>query len=190
MLDPEKATLKEAKELLRQQFLGMKGGSKCPCCRQLAKLLPKSLTATLAAQFLLIYKYYVKENIDPDVYFNVTEYFTVLGPKGSVLYKAKLTKGKAFEALRWWGLLESRAKDARPDGTSKKGEYRITDLGVRFAAGSVKIPRRVFTFNGLCWDGELVLFDPVRLANVPRATVQEILGAKFRYEDLLGVESR
>lgn len=74
--------------------------------------------------------------------------------------------------LRWWGLIEGR--EDRDDG-GKGGTWRITDLGRQYVLNQVKVPRKA----RVCLGALLGLDDS------ETAGIQDALGTKFRYDELM-----
>ena len=85
-----------------------------------------------------------------------------------------LGRKQADEAkLRYWGLIEEQP-GVRDDGSARVGWWRLTALGARFALGVAAVPKYALVYNGRClgFDG-------------PRVTIQDALGDRFNYDDLM-----
>lgn len=76
--------------------------------------------------------------------------------------------------LAYWGLLESEGT-LRPDG-GHAGRWRITDQGRLFVLGNLSVPRVARLYNGRVLELTGPLID-----------IQQALGNKFNYAELMGV---
>ncbi len=63
------------------------------------------------------------------------------------LKKLDLTRSEwyNFQKLKYWKLI---VKAKREDGSNITGEWQVTDIGKKFVAGRIKVPRKVYTFRG------------------------------------------
>lgn len=80
--------------------------------------------------------------------------------------------GGEFSRLALWGLVEE-ATEKREDG-GRAGYWRITDAGVEFIKGRKSLPTYALVYNGKRrgFDG-------------PSVTIQDALGDKFNYAELM-----
>ncbi len=51
------------------------------------------------------------------------------------------------QKLRYWGLIEKHLQPGQ-NSDSKGGVWRITDVGLQFMSGRLRVPRAVWTFRG------------------------------------------
>ena len=72
-----------------------------------------------------------------------------------------------------WGLLEKQ-KGERDDGSNRMGWYQITRKGIDFVDGRITIPKWVQIYNN-----EVVGFAEEHI------TIQEALGTKFNYNEMI-----
>lgn len=91
------------------------------------------------------------------------------------LSQAVQTPGGDYAKLRWWGLIE-KLPGVREDGGSA-GVWRVTDLGRRFVHGTARIPRAARVYNNTL----------LRLDAAETVSIREALGAKFDYDELMGL---
>lgn len=74
--------------------------------------------------------------------------------------------------LVWWGLIEEESR-IRPDG-GRAGWWRITDKGELFVTGQLNVPKYAKIYDGNVFGLE---GDPTN--------IQDALGSKFNYEELM-----
>ena len=122
-------------------------GIKCPCCTQYVKDYRRTLNGRMARALITIAsvsKFYATEG----------RYGLVEVPK--LLIAAKDGSGD-YGKLRHWGLLEPAPKsDATQSRTS--GRWRITRLGMDFAAGRAHVKSHAWIFDDhlIALDGDPV----------------------------------
>lgn len=134
-----------------------KEGVICPCCQQFFKLYKKGLHAEMA-WFLIQLTQKWKRHMR---YYTTREMF----PKD---HKAT-TEGVL---LRHWGLIE--VLPAHNTANAPSGAFRPTDKGLQFVHGAITVPSHVHLLNNQCmgFSDKLV-------------TIQQALGKKFDYEELM-----
>jgi hypothetical protein len=154
------STLAEAKQTLRANF---DEGIDCPCCGQFVKRYRRSITGSMAYALIQLYRHHCATRqkwIDfPDV------------------LQGAAARGGDYSKLRHWGLIARRPEN-RSDGSPRNGRWRITPLGVDWIRSKTTVPKYVW------------LFDQKRIsapanANNPDLTIQEALGNRFNYFDLM-----
>ena len=98
------------------------------------------------------------------------------------LSKRKLPPGIAasgdYAKLRFFGLLQKR-DDRREDGSDRNGFWRITDLGTQFSDGLIQVPSFVYVYDNA----------PLPAPDAPLVWIEEVLGTRFSYAELMGRES-
>lgn len=131
-------------------------GEKCPCCGQMAKIYRRRIHHTIARSLIQVYTLGKKRGAHGWVHVP-----TAIGPACEV--------GKA----RYWSLIEEAA-EKRKDG-GRAGWWRLTDNGKAFVEGRVKIRTHALIYDSRClgMEGEYV-------------SIQDALGSKFSYEELMG----
>ncbi len=154
-------TLEEAKTFVQ---LNLTNGTVCPCCAQFAKVYKRKLYSTIAVALCLIYQHFQK---NPGHTWLHVQAFLIEAKRDSSIMGGDVVK------LRYWGLIE-RAAGERDDGSDRIGRYRITELGKQFVEGKVAVPGYVFLYNG-----------HVLRMSEEMTTIQEALGAKFNYSELM-----
>ena len=112
-------------------------GVMCPTCNRNIKAYKRTITPTMAVALIEIYKYYkYAENVTTDDYFKSKDVFFRLDPK---MY-ADYTK------LYYWDLIE-------PEGShptkfiKKRGSWRITENGIKFAQLEIALPKFATIYN-------------------------------------------
>jgi hypothetical protein len=120
-------TLDEAKAELKK---GLKEGTLCPCCGQDAKVYRRSISTSMVKGLLLFADLHGSD----------------WGHVPSIPDLARL--GGDWSKLRYWGLIEERI--ATRENGARSGEWRITDTGRAFLAGS-KVKKYAYTFNAVVY---------------------------------------
>ena len=86
-----------------------------------------------------------------------------------------LGRSQADEAkARYWGLIEEQQGE-REDGSNRVGWWRLTPLGVQFVRRQVRIPKYALIYDGRC----------LALDDAEAVSIDDALGTKFRYDDLM-----
>lgn len=157
-------TESELKSLVRDG-LHSREGTECPVCGQTCRVYRRPLNSTMARGLLWLLTE-VRSEIHPTrIWVDIRS----SAPRWLV------AAGGEFAKLRHWGLIEQMPYE----GTDKlaSGTWRITEKGLRFALKHFKIPKRVYLFNNTIegWSED-------------RVDIQEALGTKFNYAELLGEE--
>jgi len=141
-------------EFLR--FVRKSKGAECPCCKQHAKEYKRRLNSSIAAGLVVLSK------MDHGTFHHVRE----------ILERLKATTvGRDFALLKYWGLIEEQYNE--DTGKRSSGMWRITEKGVRFANGEIKVPRHIFLYAGR---------ETGR--SFEETTIFEALGDKFNYSEL------
>ena len=145
-----------------EMLTGVEKGTDCPCCGQLVKLYRRRLHAEMAVFLCKLVKRY-----DEYPRFYSTREIIGGGPKSST-DGAYLTR---------WGLVEKEKAENHAGG--KAGKYKPTGKGLTFASDRASVASHVFL---LC--GKVVGFSDTTV------TIQECLGAKFSYSELMSTEKQ
>jgi hypothetical protein len=156
-------SLEDAKAFVQQN---LRDGVTCPACGQLCKVYKRKLNSTMALALVMIYQHF-KQN-PHHTWLHVAAFLVKVKRDSSIA-------GGDVVKLRYWGLLE-RAPGERDDGSDRVGRYRITEVGKQFVEGKIAVPRYVYLYNQLL----------LRLSE-EMTTVQEALGDRFSYAELMGV---
>ena len=163
-------TVAEAKAELFAELRNGKA-AECPCCRQLCKRYRRTISSSMALALVHCYR-----KAGAGRWFHSTDLLTSSSA-------ARLVDGRVqlltcdWAKLRFWGLIEARPDQVREDGSKRAGEWRITELGERFARGQVSLVSHLYVYNNRA----LGPADDAR-----QITIADALGAGFDYRDLLG----
>jgi len=106
-------------------------GGYCPVCNRWGKIYARSINSTMA--YSLIWLCGAKRNDEGWVDVPNSGHTRVL-------------RSNQLPTLPWWGLVERRASSDIK--VKHSGLWRPTELGVKFAQGKVKVPKKVYTYNG------------------------------------------
>lgn len=157
-------TLEEAKQWLRARF---EDGAECPCCTQFVKLYKRKLNSSMALAAVYIYKYF--QSHQSAEWLHVPSYLSRITTGATV-------RGGDWAKLRYWGLIEDQ-KGVRTDGSERVGNYRITNNGKLFVAGDLRVPKHMFLYNG----------ELQKRRDTETTSIEEALGEKFSYSELMGM---
>lgn len=154
---PEFETMKGAKAYLREN---LEKGVNCPCCGQFVKLYKRKLNSGMAYGLIQVFK--LSQEKDGG-WFHINE-----------LLERKIASSQLeIPRLQYWRLVEQ--KENVDDPTKKHtGFWRLTDRGHAFAIGQIYVKKHVYIFNGKCFG-----------FSSEDTTIQEALGDKFDYEELM-----
>lgn len=141
--------LRDAKAWLRARLLD---GAPCPLCDQHAQMYRRKITSTMARALIAAW---TKAGID-----------WVHLP--SVVGALRADEAK----LAYWGLIEEE-RSIREDG-GRAGYWRVTDAGVDFVHGRLKVPKFALVYNGRCFGHE-----------GDQVSIEDCLGQRFRLDELL-----
>jgi hypothetical protein len=119
-------TLGEARDGLREL---VDAGHECPCCRQFAKVYRRKIHATMARDFLRVWR-----AVGEGTWFHLPDFVANSGdvPK-----------------TRFWGLLDEEIELRRADG-GRAGYWRITDLGRAWVLNQATLPKYARIYSGRC----------------------------------------
>lgn len=143
------ATLAEAREGLEDQ---LDAGTVCPCCDQFAKVYRRSINSSMARSLITLWN----------------------KSGGAPAYIPDVVGSRSREEskLRYWSLVEE-APMQRSDG-GHAGWWRITDSGVDWIHGRVKVAKYAHVYNGKL----------LRLGG-PQVGIADALGSHFDLRELL-----
>ena len=134
-----------------------KGGD-CPVCGQFVKVYKRTINASMAAQLIRAQRRYGDHES-----FHIKD--LIEGEGG----------GADFAKLRYWNLII----EIKNDNPFKKnsGRWMVTEHGCAFVMGFRKITKYALIYNGrfLDFDGDETV------------TIQDALGNKFNYRELMGL---
>jgi hypothetical protein len=134
----------------------------------MVKRYQRALNGSMACVLLLLRK---DLEVDGPEWVHVQEF----------LARRKLPPGVAasgdYAKLRFFGLLEKKA-ERREDGSDRNGFWRITRKGEQFADGLIQSPKFVYLYDNA----------PLPAPDAPLVWIDEVLGDKFSYAELMGRE--
>ena len=133
------------------------GGAPCPCCGQMAKRYRRTLNAPMCRALIALVRLSPMRQ-----WCHVHSLPIIQGRHG----------GGDFAKLRWWNLIEERAK-GEDDTRRTSGLWRPTPRGAMFAAQCEVVPRYAFSF-----DGEVTI-------GGPEITISEALGSRWSWRELM-----
>lgn len=149
-------TLTRAREILRAD---LEEGAKCPCCTQFAKVYRRRIGSASAMALVLLHR---------DAGTAWVHLPTFLKERQGNAHTGDVAKA------RYWGLVEP-VDATRDDGSYRVGTWRLTEQGVRFAAGRLRVPK-----YARIYDGRLLGLDAEEWVDI-----KECLGHKFDYRELM-----
>ncbi len=149
--------------------LNLKKGGKCFCCSQDYRMYQRTITSSMAAGLILIYKFFKDYNPQGSTFLHIEEYFKELDVPASI--RGDLPK------LRFWDLIRPDGKD-KEDGNPNTGYYKITELGRAFVEGKIDMPKHANIYNN-----RLFGFDK----DTGTVNIKDCLKNKFNYNELLGI---
>jgi hypothetical protein len=141
----------------------LKEGCKCPVCNQNVKMYTKKVDSQMA--FFLIKLHRLTKKNPFQNFFHVQDDIGVT-----------LKVGGSWAKLRYWELIEEQPKDKSNTEKRTSGMWRITDKGMMFVEGSLKIPKyvKLYNMNFYGYEGD-------------RVSIQESLQDKFSYRELMSM---
>jgi hypothetical protein len=108
-----------------------KGGAQCPCCRKLSKYREYKIDSKLARLLIVLYR-----NYTPGTSIKVPDTL-------DYLKKADLVKGREWNKLAYWGLLNTIEYGGSP--TSKPTDYcDLTQRGQDFVYRNLTVPKKLW----------------------------------------------
>jgi len=126
-------TLAESRSLWAETIKG-KGGH-CPCCDRWGKIYPRHFNSTMAHSLIWLARHQQQNNEENNVWCDVPN----TAPQ-------EVTRTNQLPTTRWWGLTERKPSN---DGKTKHtGWWRVTEKGMSFATGMIRIPKVAFTYAG------------------------------------------
>jgi hypothetical protein len=160
-VDPTTISLAEASAWVMEQH---KKGAVCPACHQLAKRYKRKLNSSMAYALLLIYRHF-KTHTE---WLHVPEYLEKVCNTGPT------KRGGDWAKMVHWGLIVSKDDETRADGSKRVGFYKITQKGIDFVRGRIRVPKHAFIYAQKC------------IAMSPEDTsISEALGDRFNYSELM-----
>jgi hypothetical protein len=143
-------------------------GVKCPCCDQMAKVYKRSINHQMAAVLILLARYF-NEN-KGEKFVHVEKHIMSTG--------AFKVMPREWQKLRYWGLMEPQGEVAE-DGNPCNGFWFVTDEGIKFAKGLIRVPKNVFVYSN------------VVIAKTESVTIDihDSLKKKFNYSELMGLQT-
>ena len=132
-------------------------GCECPICDQFVKIYKRKINSTMAQQIIEARRKF-GSNI-----FHVGNLKS--GPQ---------TGGGDFAKLLYWSLIEEKPWEKGQMGKRTSGEWCLTQKGIDFCDGKIKLPEYALIYNGECMG-----------FSEKQCTIQGCLGDKFDYNELM-----
>ena len=86
-----------------------------------------------------------------------------------------LVRTNQLPSLRWWGLVERHPNLPGHNKTKFSGLWRPTELGMKFVAGEVDVPRTAITYAG----------EVLAMAEDDRVKISDCFKTVFDYEQIM-----
>lgn len=153
-------TVDEAQKWLRAR---LREGEKCPCCTQFAKVYRRKIHAAMAYGLIRFYQ----------IAKGTKEYVSITQTRE---YNFRVALRGDFAKLSYWGLIEEMPKDPKNKVQRTSGIWRLTQTGINFVRGDIRIPKYVKIY-----DGRRMGFDGVD----EDVSIRDCLGKKFSYSELM-----
>ncbi len=138
-----------------------KNGIGCPCCERKVKEYERQITTPNVKTMIWMYKYHQQ--------YGRSEWIHLSGETGG----SGSGWGSDFAKVRHWGLVEMK-REYRKDGSNRNGYWRLTRTGRLFVRGELAIPKYVYLLNN----------EVIGVSNT-KTTIQQSLGTKFNYDELM-----
>lgn len=166
-------TLKEAKQFLRENF---EKGVACPCCDQFVKQYKRKLNSGMALFLIGLYKLYKRDDKVLSKTINSELHSTLQFYSNKEVFEVMSLSVTSldYSVLRHFGLTEARVTE----GTKRdSGHWRITGSGICFVEiyRNVSCHKYVYLYN-----------NKRQGVSDEKITIQEALGSKFDYKELMG----
>jgi hypothetical protein len=134
-------------------------GTLCPCCERPYKIYRRTVNGDMAVFLIRFYKLFGA--LPPGVY--------------SKIPKEIKPNGGDYAKLRFWGLIEPKPNARRKDGSTRSGQWAMTDLGRRFVRREVSIWVGAYEL-----DGNFLAFDQSSYV-----VIDQCLEKDFNYNELM-----
>lgn len=151
---------KEALENQKSEFwsvLHAGGELDCPCCGRYAKIYRRQIHHSVARQLIAFYHLGGHNG-----FIHISE-----------LKSAFLTGAGDFTKAKYWDLLDQQINNDDPE-KKHSGLWFLTEKGRDYVLGRISIPKYVIVFD-----------DKVLRFSDELSTIQDALGNKFNYEELM-----
>lgn len=135
-------------------------GTDCPCCDRYGQIYRRHLYSRPALTLVYTYPWFRNH---PGEYLAVSKF----------CMRKYSFRSSENGKLVYFDMFEPRP-GLRDDGSKRHGLYRITDLGVEFVLGRVKVQKTKVIYDDEIWSTE-----------GPMIGIVEALGKKFDYHDLM-----
>lgn len=163
----EPAFVRARQELIERA----RDGVSCPCCGQFVKLY--RMPFRWSAAYALVHLVRDLRGRVLNTFIHLPSFLQKL-PMDDARAKAALCGGGGpVVFLVPWGLIE-RQPGERDDGSWRTGYYRPTLRGVKFANGTITVPKYFYSY-----DGRALGFEG------PDITIHEALGQKFNHDEIM-----
>lgn len=163
------STLGEAWKLIEAH---QDDGLPCPLCGQWVQVYRRNLNWSMAWLAIKLYRWNLEH---PGEYVHVLTFISA----------AKAFAGD-YSKARFWGLIEAE-EGMRPDGSTRVGYWRITQTGIDWVTGKIRLPRYVRVYDNQA------LGPPVAYSKSGKqrslVSIRDALGTRFDYDLLMAGEA-
>lgn len=121
--------IRKAREKWRTCIEG--DGTHCPVCDRWGRIYGRNINRTMAYSLLWL----LSASSDEENWVDVPN----TAPRSIV-------RSNQLPTLRWWGLVERL--DSDDPAFKHSGMWKVSQKGIDFAHGRIKVPHKVFTYNG------------------------------------------
>lgn len=157
-------TVKEARARIGHHLACNVAGGKeqivCPCCGQTVAARRRAITSEMARALILLVR----------AWWNV-------GMTGWISIRTIPVRGGDYAKLRYWGLIERLAPDAKDSNQRDSAYWRPTLAGIAFARGDRTVDKTVYVYNNQ------TTIDP----EAGETNIHDALGEKFDWYKLMGI---
>jgi hypothetical protein len=145
----------------------MANGTRCPCCGQQMRIYKYCITGEMARVLLFLYRLFSEyPNCQP------VHLESVLRK----VYGTKMPRGNKHSLLRHWGLIgRSETRYSKHLKQRTGGCYTITEKGIDFSKGNIKIPKWIYVYDNVCLGVSLE----------ESVNIVQTIGQKFSLSDCL-----
>lgn len=142
-------------------------GATCPCCKQYVKAYRRKIHSQMAHCLIRFWRRWQGTFAAVEGVYKSFPAFA---------REAKFTAAQSgdFAKLQLWGLIEPET-GTRPDGSGRTGFWRVTNYGKAFVKGGADAHEFCLVYNG-----------QKQGFGGKRVSIQDCLGSKFDYAELMG----
>jgi len=164
------AAMQTSADNIREKVMAsLDEGLDCPSCDQYARRYTRKLNSGMARALIMFFR------LSHDPKYVIANGWIGVGRDHMTKDMLMTLHQNEFHKLRWWGLIEQQYDD-RIEG-HRSEFWRLTELGSLFTLSNASVPARALDYNKEC---EGLVGESI--------TIQEALGARFDYQELMQQE--